>query len=76
MGLGLARNQSELFGNSSCVSLVLHHLLRELPIRIVCSNALDILHLIECSNDYSFDQVFYPEIRVLLLLEAFGSVYA
>lgn len=71
IGLGLGRNRSELFGNSSCVSLVLHYLLRELPIGIICSNALDILHLIECSNDYSFDQVFY-EIHVLLLLEAFS----
>lgn len=76
MGLGLGRNQSELFGNASCISLVLHHLLKELPIEIIFSNALDILHLIECSYDYSFDQVFYSGIHVLLLREAFSSVYA
>lgn len=74
MGLGLARNQSELFGNSSCVSLVLHHLLRELPIRIVCSNALDILHLIECSNDYSFDQCLNYKLLGLRLCENISHV--
>lgn len=74
MGLGLARNQSELFGNSSCVSLVLHHLLRELPIRIVCSNALDILHLIECSNDYSFDQCLNYKLLGVRLCENISHV--
>ncbi|KAL3352555.1 hypothetical protein AABB24_020514 [Solanum stoloniferum] len=74
MGLGLARNQSELFGNSSCVSLVLHHLLRELPIRIVCSNALDILHLIECSNDYSFNQCLNYKLLGLRLCENISHV--
>ncbi|CAL0315900.1 unnamed protein product [Lupinus luteus] len=38
------------------VSVVLHHLLKELPIEVVCSNALQILHLIEFSKDSSFDQ--------------------
>ncbi|KAE9596373.1 putative UPF0505 family protein [Lupinus albus] len=38
------------------VSIVLHHLLKELPIEVVCSNALQILHLIEFSKDSSFDQ--------------------
>ncbi|XP_019456612.1 PREDICTED: UPF0505 protein C16orf62 homolog isoform X1 [Lupinus angustifolius] len=38
------------------VSIVLHHLLKELPIKVVCSNALQILHLIEFSKDSSFDQ--------------------
>ncbi|XP_055801098.1 uncharacterized protein LOC129870364 isoform X2 [Solanum dulcamara] len=74
MGLGLGRNQSELFGNSSCVSLVLHHLLRELPIGIVCSNALDILHLIECSNDYSFDQCLNYKLLGLRLCENISHV--
>ncbi|KAK6774166.1 hypothetical protein RDI58_029405 [Solanum bulbocastanum] len=74
MGLGLARNQLELFGNSSCISLVLHHLLRELPIRIVCSNALDILHLIECSKDYSFDQCLNYKLLGLRLCENISHV--
>lgn len=74
MGLGLGRNQSELFGNSSCVSLVLHYLLKELPIGIVCSNALDILHLIECSNDYSFDQCLNYKLLGLRLCENISHV--
>ncbi|KAM3320471.1 VPS35 endosomal protein-sorting factor-like isoform X2 [Capsicum chacoense] len=74
MGLGLGRNRSELFGNSSCVSLVLHYLLRELPIGIICSNALDILHLIECSNDYSFDQCLNYKLLGLRLCENISHV--
>ncbi|XP_072078272.1 uncharacterized protein [Arachis hypogaea] len=53
--LGLMKNQQD-FGSVSCVSVVLHHLLNELPIEIVSSNALQMLHLIEFSKDYSFDQ--------------------
>ncbi|KAH7546757.1 hypothetical protein FEM48_Zijuj01G0235300 [Ziziphus jujuba var. spinosa] len=54
--LELGRNAMELFGNFPCVSIVLHHLLKELPIEVVSSSAVGILHVIECSNDYSFDQ--------------------
>ncbi|KAJ0102793.1 hypothetical protein Patl1_04144 [Pistacia atlantica] len=54
--LGLGRNQVELFGSNPYVSIILHHLLKELPTEIVSSNAVEILHLIECSNDDSFDQ--------------------
>ncbi|KAF5949435.1 hypothetical protein HYC85_011428 [Camellia sinensis] len=50
MDLGLGRKQP-------CVSIILHHLLKELPSELVGSNALEILQLIECSKDYSFDQV-------------------
>nr|XP_009769520.1 PREDICTED: UPF0505 protein C16orf62 homolog isoform X8 [Nicotiana sylvestris] len=74
MGLGLGRNQSELFGNSSCISLVLHHLLKELPIEIIFSNALDILHLIECSYDYSFDQCLNFKLLGLRLCENISQV--
>ncbi|KAK9209763.1 hypothetical protein WN944_002131 [Citrus x changshan-huyou] len=56
MELGLGRNQVELFGSNPCVSVVLHHLLKELPTEIVGSYAVEILHLIECSNDKSYDQ--------------------
>ncbi|XP_028069440.1 UPF0505 protein isoform X3 [Camellia sinensis] len=49
MDLGLGRKQP-------CVSIILHHLLKELPSELVGSNALEILQLIECSKDYSFDQ--------------------
>ncbi|KAK0601095.1 hypothetical protein LWI29_021278 [Acer saccharum] len=54
--LGLGRNQVELFGSNPCVSIVLHHLLKELPTEVVSTNAVDILNLIECSSDNSFDQ--------------------
>ncbi|KAK9269685.1 hypothetical protein L1049_001463 [Liquidambar formosana] len=54
--LGLGRSHSKLFGNFPCVSVILHHLLKELPTEVVSSNAVEILHLVECSNDYSFDQ--------------------
>ncbi|KAL7217914.1 hypothetical protein ACSBR2_011193 [Camellia fascicularis] len=49
MDLGLGRKEP-------CVSIILHHLLKELPSELVGSNALEILQLIECSKDYSFDQ--------------------
>ncbi|XP_062169549.1 uncharacterized protein LOC133875428 isoform X2 [Alnus glutinosa] len=54
--LGLGRNQVDLFGSLPCASIVLHQLLKELPAEIVTSNAVVILHIIERSNDYSFDQ--------------------
>lgn len=50
------KNQQN-FGTVSCVSLVLHHLLKELPIEVVSSNVVHILHLIEFNNDNSFPQV-------------------
>uniref|UniRef100_A0A6N2M8D9 Uncharacterized protein n=1 Tax=Salix viminalis TaxID=40686 RepID=A0A6N2M8D9_SALVM len=45
--LGLGRNQEDLYGSSPCVSLVLHHLLKELPTEVIKSNFVGILHLIE-----------------------------
>ncbi|KAF8409587.1 hypothetical protein HHK36_005665 [Tetracentron sinense] len=54
--LGLGRNQSKFSGTFPSISIVLHHLLKELPAEVVNSNALEIMHLIECSNDFSFDQ--------------------
>ncbi|TKY57323.1 UPF0505 protein C16orf6 [Spatholobus suberectus] len=53
--LGLMKNQQDL-GSVSCVSIVLHHLLKELPIEVVSSNVVQILHLIEFSKDNSFGQ--------------------
>lgn len=57
MELGLGRNEEELFGTFPCVSVVLHHLLKELPTEVFSSSAVKILHVIECSNDNSFNQV-------------------
>ncbi|KAK7385975.1 hypothetical protein VNO78_31989 [Psophocarpus tetragonolobus] len=53
--LGLMKNQQDL-GSISCVSIILHHLLKEVPIEVVSSNVVQILHLIEFSKDNSFDQ--------------------
>ncbi|KAK7320363.1 hypothetical protein VNO77_29773 [Canavalia gladiata] len=53
--LGLMKNQQDL-GSVSCVSVILHHLLKELPVEVISSNAVQILHLIEFSKDNSFDQ--------------------
>lgn len=56
--LELCKDKKELFGTIPCVSVILHHLLKELPVEVVQSNAAGIINLIECSNDTSFDQVF------------------
>ncbi|XP_073223706.1 uncharacterized protein [Cicer arietinum] len=53
--LGLMENRQN-FGTVSCASIVLHHLLKELPIEVVISNVLHILHLIEFNKDSSYDQ--------------------
>ncbi|GAU28847.1 hypothetical protein TSUD_21840 [Trifolium subterraneum] len=49
------KNQQN-FGTVSCVSIVLHHLLKELPIEVISSNVVHILQLIEFNKDNSFDQ--------------------
>ncbi|KAK4258289.1 hypothetical protein QN277_007750 [Acacia crassicarpa] len=53
--LGLRKNQQSS-GSVTYVSVVLHHLLKELPIEVIFSNTIEILHLIECSKDKSYDQ--------------------
>ncbi|XP_057441139.1 uncharacterized protein LOC130733086 isoform X2 [Lotus japonicus] len=53
--LGLMKSQQD-FRNVSCVSLILHHLLKELPIEVVNSNIMHILYLIEFNKDNSFGQ--------------------
>ncbi|XP_012460986.1 uncharacterized protein LOC105780964 isoform X1 [Gossypium raimondii] len=72
--LGLGRSQEELFGGSLCVSIVLHHLLKELPIDIVSFHAVDILHLIKCSNDNSYDQCLNYRLVGLRLSEQISQI--
>ncbi|EOY12279.1 Uncharacterized protein TCM_030833 isoform 2 [Theobroma cacao] len=72
--LGLGRSQEELFGGSPCVSIVLHHLLKELPTDVVSSHAVDILHLIKCSNDYSYDQCLNYRLLGLRLCEQISEI--
>ncbi|KAK4439774.1 VPS35 endosomal protein sorting factor-like [Sesamum alatum] len=56
VALGMGRDPSTLFQNCSCISIFLHYILKELPIAFTCFNAMEILHLIECTDDSSFDQ--------------------
>ncbi|KAG8502780.1 hypothetical protein CXB51_000578 [Gossypium anomalum] len=72
--LGLGRSREELFGGSPCVSIVLHHLLKELPIDIVSFHAVDILHLIKCSNDNSYDQCLNYRLVGLRLSEQISQI--
>ncbi|PPS00604.1 hypothetical protein GOBAR_AA20061 [Gossypium barbadense] len=72
--LGLGRSQEELFGGSPCVSIVLHHLLKQLPIDIVSFHAVDILHLIKCSNDNSYDQCLNYRLVGLRLSEQISQI--
>ncbi|KAK8706019.1 hypothetical protein V6N13_049601 [Hibiscus sabdariffa] len=72
--LGIWRSQEELFGGSPCVSIVLHHLLKELPSDIVCIHAVDILHLIKCSNDNSYDQYLNYMLVGLRLSEQISQI--
>lgn len=72
--LGLMNNQQDL-GSVSCVSIILHHLLKELPIEVVSTNVAQILHLIEFSKDNSFGQVsfcnFYDALNLTASLFSF-----
>ncbi|XP_042519165.1 VPS35 endosomal protein sorting factor-like [Macadamia integrifolia] len=54
--LGLRANVANSSVDFPCISVVLHHLLKELPAEVISSNALEIMQLIERSKDYSFDQ--------------------
>ncbi|KAL4272836.1 hypothetical protein GQ457_13G002070 [Hibiscus cannabinus] len=72
--LGIWRSQEELFGGLPCVSIVLHHLLKELPTDVVCSHAVDILHLIKCSNDNSYDQYLNYRLVGLRLSEQISQI--
>ncbi|XP_010500650.1 PREDICTED: UPF0505 protein-like isoform X2 [Camelina sativa] len=55
--LGFGRKKLQSSYNSSHVSILLHHLLKELPSELVSSLAMEILDMIKCSNDCSFSQV-------------------
>lgn len=74
LGLELGRSRSELFEKSPCISIILHHLLKELPIEVINSNSLEILHLIECSGDCSSDQCLNYNLLGLRLSERISQV--
>ncbi|CAL9218434.1 unnamed protein product [Arabidopsis halleri] len=54
---GFGRNKFQSSCNSLHVSILLHHLLKELPSELVISLATEILDMIKCTNDCSFSQV-------------------
>lgn len=56
VAIGMAIKPPMSVENCTCISIILHHILKELPIGFTCINALEILHLISCTNDSSFDQ--------------------
>lgn len=55
----LGNDHLEFDGKVPWISIILHYLLKELPIEVVCANAVEILRLVDCSRDYSFDQVLF-----------------
>ncbi|CAM8972452.1 unnamed protein product [Rhodiola kirilowii] len=72
--LGLGRSTTEFFTSTPYVPIVLYHVLRELPVEVVSSNAVDILHLIDCSNDYTFDLCLNYRLLGLRLCEKMPHV--
>lgn len=64
----------ELYGEVPWISVILHYLLKELPTSVVCSNAVEILHLVGCSSDYSFDQCLNYKVLGLKLCEGISQV--
>ncbi|GFP79107.1 upf0505 protein [Phtheirospermum japonicum] len=56
VALGMGRNPSNSSENCQCISIILHYVLKELPVGYICLNSMEILHLIDCADDSSFDQ--------------------
>ncbi|KAE8646062.1 VPS35 endosomal protein sorting factor-like isoform X1 [Cucumis sativus] len=71
LALGLGRNMEI----SQCVSVVLHHILKELAVEVVSSNAMEFLQLIDHSNDSSFHQFMNYRLLGLRLCEKRPPVY-
>ncbi|KAI3810064.1 hypothetical protein L1987_19671 [Smallanthus sonchifolius] len=72
--LELGKSPSELHGKVPWISIILHYLLKELPTEVVCSNALEILHLVDCSSDFSFDQYLNYKMVGLKLCEGIDQL--
>ncbi|PKI67724.1 hypothetical protein CRG98_011937 [Punica granatum] len=51
-GLG----NTEAHGSNPSISIIVHNLIKELPVDMVNSKTIDIINLIECCNDYTLDQ--------------------
>ncbi|XAR67433.1 hypothetical protein NMG60_11002197 [Bertholletia excelsa] len=74
MEVGPRSNQLQLFEKIPCISVILNHVLKELPTELVCSNAVEILELIECSKDTSFDQCLNYRLLGVRLSERRGHL--
>nr|XP_043622248.1 VPS35 endosomal protein sorting factor-like isoform X2 [Erigeron canadensis] len=74
--LDLGKNPSEINGKVPWISIILHYLLKELPTEVVCTNALEILHLVDCSSDCSYDQCSNYQMLGLKLCEGIFQVNA
>ncbi|PWA95628.1 hypothetical protein CTI12_AA049240 [Artemisia annua] len=72
--LDLGKNPSELTGKVPWISIFLYYLLREIPTEIVCSSALEFLHLVDCSSDCSFDQCLNYKMLGFKLCEGISQV--
>ncbi|XP_076916852.1 uncharacterized protein LOC143576701 isoform X2 [Bidens hawaiensis] len=72
--LELGKSPLKLNGKAPLISIILHYLLKELPIEVVCSNALEILHLVDCSSDFSFDQCLNYKMLGLKLCEGIDQL--
>ncbi|PWA64095.1 hypothetical protein CTI12_AA346860 [Artemisia annua] len=72
--LDLGKNTSELSGKVPWISIFLYYLLREIPTEIVCSSALEFLHLVDCSSDCSFDQCLNYKMLGFKLCEGISQV--
>ncbi|GKB06392.1 VPS35 endosomal protein sorting factor-like protein isoform X1 [Tanacetum coccineum] len=72
--LGFGKNPLELTGNVPWISIILYYLLREIPTEIVCSSALEFLHLVDCSSDCSFDQCLNYKMLGLKLCEGISQM--
>ncbi|XP_071725786.1 uncharacterized protein [Rutidosis leptorrhynchoides] len=74
--LDLGKDSLELNGKVPWISVILHYILKELPIEVVCANGVEILRLVGCSRDYSFDQCLNYKMLGLKLCEGISQVNA
>ncbi|KAL8205603.1 hypothetical protein R6Q57_009154 [Mikania cordata] len=72
--LELGKSPLELHGKAPWISIILHYILKELPTEVVYSNALEFLHLVECSSDFSFDQCLNYKMLGLKLCEGIDQL--
>ncbi|KZV57468.1 hypothetical protein F511_34914 [Dorcoceras hygrometricum] len=74
VALGITINPAMSFENCTCISIFLHHILKELPIGFTFINAVEILHLISYTNDSSFDQCLNFKLLGFRLCERISEV--